>query len=294
MKDNIEQQEKRRRPILPQKIRRNLILILIGSAVAINQPLVLTQGEERVFYNNVTVNVTAAIAVAFAAVTIYRQKLDGLYGKTYLSLTIGLGLWLAAEITWTYFEIGLKIDTPFPSVADVFWLTGYGFFAYHLYGIYKFVGKNTVKQTAVLIVSITTAIALGYLVSLMIAVSEVSNGQEQKADEVVLTLVSISYPILDGVLLVPAILILWSIRYGKLVVTHWMLIALSMIFVAIADSGFGYMAVSNINSVQEVDWLWDILYNAGYLSIAFALVWYNRFFVFNEKKEQQKWQERNR
>jgi uncharacterized membrane protein YwzB len=294
LKDNIEQQEKRRRPILPQKIRRNLILILIGSAVAINQPLVLTQGEERVFYNNVTVNVTAAIAVAFAAVTIYRQKLDGLYGKTYLSLTIGLGLWLAAEITWTYFEIGLKIDTPFPSVADVFWLTGYGFFAYHLYGIYKFVGKNTVKQTAVLIVSITTAIALGYLVSLMIAVSEVSNGQEQKADEVILTLVSISYPILDGVLLVPAILILWSIRYGKLVVTHWMLIALSMIFVAIADSGFGYMAVSNINSVQEVDWLWDILYNAGYLSIAFALVWYNRFFVFNEKKEQQKWQERNR
>lgn len=193
-------------------------------------------------------------------------------------------MWLAAEITWTYFEIGLKIDTPFPSVADVFWLTGYGFFAYHLYGIYKFVGKNTVKQTAVLIVSITTAIALGYLVSLMIAVSEVSNGQEQKADEVVLTLVSISYPILDGVLLVPAILILWSIRYGKLVVTHWMLIALSMIFVAIADSGFGYMAVSNINSVQEVDWIWDILYNAGYLSIAFALVWYNRFFIFNKKK----------
>lgn len=86
-------------------------------------------------------------------------------------------------------------------------------------------------------------------------------------NEVVLTLVSISYPILDGVLLVPAILILWSIRYGKLVVTHWMLIALSMIFVAIADS-----------------WIWDILYNAGYLSIAFALVWYNRFFIFNKKK----------
>ena len=49
-------------------------------------------------------------------------------------------------MTWTYFEIGLKIDTPFPSVADIFWLTGYGFFAYHLYTIYKFVGKNTVRN----------------------------------------------------------------------------------------------------------------------------------------------------
>ncbi len=62
----------------------------------------------------------------------------------------------------------------------------------------------------------------------------------------------------------------------------------------IADSGFGYMAISNINSVQEADWIWDILYNTGYLSIAFALIWYNRFFVFDEKKEQKKWQERNR
>jgi hypothetical protein len=128
----------------------------------------------------------------------------------------------------------------------------------------------------------------------MIGVSEISQNQEQKADDILLMLVSISYPILDGVLLVPAILILWSIRNGKLVVTHWMLIALSMMSVAIADSGFGYVAVSNINSVQEVDWIWDILYNTGYLSIAFALIWYNRFFVFNEKKEQKKWQERNR
>ena len=132
------------------------------------------------------------------------------------------------------------------------------------------------------------------LVNLIIGVSEISYSQELKADEVILMLVSISYPILDGVLLVPAILILWSIRKGKLVVTHWMLIALSMILVAIADSGFGYIAVSNISSVQEADWIWDILYNAGYLSIAFALIWYNRFFIFDEKKEQKKWQERNR
>lgn len=87
----------------------------------------------------------------------------------------------------------------------------------------------------------------------MIGASELSHGQEQKADDMLLMLVSISYPILDRVLLVPAILILWSIRKGKLVITHWMLIALSMIFVGIADSGFGYMAISDKNLVQEAD-----------------------------------------
>jgi hypothetical protein len=141
----------------------------------------------------------------------------------------------------TYSSVGflVALDSP-PELKCQLPTSHDRFFAYHLHRIYKFVGKNTVRQPAVLIVSITTAIALGYLVNLMIGVSEISHSQEQKADDIMLMLVSISYPILDGVLLVPAILILWSIRNGKLAFTHWMLIALSMILVAIADSGFGY------------------------------------------------------
>lgn len=125
----------------------------------------------------------------------------------------------------------------------------------------------------------------------MIGASELSHGQEQKADDMLLMLVSISYPISDRVLLVPAILILWSIRKGKLVITHWMLIALSMIFVGIADSGFGYMAISNINLVHEADWIWDILYNTGYCSSMYGIT---AFSYLTKKKEQKKWQERNR
>jgi hypothetical protein len=63
LKDYVQQQRKQQSPILLHKVRRNLILILISSATAINLPLILTQGEDRVFYNNVTVNVTAAIVV---------------------------------------------------------------------------------------------------------------------------------------------------------------------------------------------------------------------------------------
>lgn len=288
------QQQKPPGLIRVHKVRRNLILALIGSIVVVNLPIILTQQEIRAFYNDITILVTASAALTIVGVTVYRQKFDGIYGRTYASLALGLGLWFTAELIWTYFEIGLQIETPFPSLADVFWLAGYGFFAYHLYRIYKFVGKNTVKPTAVFIVSITTAITLGYLVSLIFSASEISRNQDLSADTIILTFVSISYPVLDGILLAPAILILWSIRNGKLGATHWMLISLSMIFVAIADSGFGYSAVLDINSVQKEIWIWNILYNASYLSIAFALLWYNRFFIFNEKKEQKKWQERNR
>lgn len=290
MTDNLQQ--KHQQALALNRVRRNLILALIGSIVVVNSFIIFTQGEDRVFYSNWTINITAA--VVFAVITAYRQKLDGLYGKTYASLAVGLGLWFIAEIVWTYFKIGLHIDTPYPSLVDLFWLAGYGFFAYHLYIIYNFVSRETVKPAAAIIVSVATAIALGYLVNIIINVSEISYNQEQQSHDIILLLVSIAYPILDAVLLVPAIVILWSIRKGKLAARHWMYLSLSMLFFGVADSGFGYIAVLNIDIAQNGEWLWVMVYNAGYLSIAAALFWYNRFFVFDEKGEQKKWQERNR
>jgi TRAP-type C4-dicarboxylate transport system permease small subunit len=287
-------QQKHQKTQLFNKVQRNIIIALIGSIIVANSFIILTQGEERVFFSNWTINITAAVAFAFAVITVCRQKLDGLYGKTYASLAIGLGLWFIAEIIWTYFEIELQIDTPFPSLADVFWLIAYAFFAYPLYRIYNFMSKGTIKSTTVIIVSVAIAIALGYLVNLTINVSEISYSQKQQSEDIILLLISIAYPILDGVLLVPAVLVLWAVRTGQLSYTHWMLLSLSMLLFAVADSGFGYAAVSDINMIQNEGWIWDIFYNAGYLSIAAALFWHNRFFVFDEKREQKKWKKKNR
>ena len=41
-------------------------------------------------------------------------------------------------------SLGLRIETPFPSLADVFWLAGYAPLTYHLYRIYTTV---TMKVT---------------------------------------------------------------------------------------------------------------------------------------------------
>lgn len=47
-----------------------------------------------------------------------------------LSLTIALTLWTLAELTWIYYQLGLHIENPFPSIADSFWLAGYHFIIY--------------------------------------------------------------------------------------------------------------------------------------------------------------------
>lgn len=269
-----------------------VIITVVGCIILTNLLIIFTQEENRLFYSNWTINITAAVAFAFAIIAAYRQKAEEPYGKTYASLDTGLGLWLVAELIWTYFELGLQIDTPFPSLADVFWLVAYGFLAYPLYRIYKFMSKETVRSTAVIVVSIIIAIALGYLVNLTINVSEISYSQKQQSEDIVLLLVSIAYPILDAVLVVPAVLVLWAVRTEQPLYTHWMLLSLSMLFFVVADSGFGYAAVSDIDIIQKEGWVWDIFYNAGYISIAAALFWHNHFIV-DEKRKQNKAAEKN-
>ena len=290
---------------------RNLIILLIGSIIVTNSFIIFSNNDGRVFFIDITINITAAIALGLALITVYRQKTDGLYGKTYASLALGLALWFIAELVWAYFELALNIITPFPSIADAFWLAGYGFFAYHLYRIYNFIAsKQTIRPVVVIIVSVATAIIFGYIVGMTINIAESSDGQNKHQNHMILLLVSIAYPILDAVLIVPAILILWSVRAGQLASAHWTLLALALLFTAVADSGFGYFAVLNIdtaqevkwkweilynmNKVKEVEWIWDILYNATYLSIAAALCWHNYFFIFDERKVMKKWQKENR
>ena len=77
------------------------------------------------------------------------------------------------------------------------------------------------------------------------------------------TALSIAYPILDGILFVPAILVLWSLRRGDLAYAHWILMSLFIIFNGIGDIGFGYGAV--LGTVINQEWIWDFSFTLAIL-----------------------------
>jgi hypothetical protein len=116
-------------------------------------------------------------------------------------------------------------------------------------------------------------------------VSEISYSQQPKPEDIILLLVSIAYPILDGVLVVPAVLMLWAVHSEQPFYAYWILLASSMLFFVVADSGFGYAAVSDINIIQKEGWVWDMFYNAGYIALAAALFWHNQL-VYDEKRRE--------
>ena len=90
-------------------------------------------------------------------------------------------------------------------------------------------------------------------------------------------IINLAYPVLDAILLIPAIVILWSFRRSEPAYTHWVMISLFIVFVTVADIGFDYALAVDEDSASQQEWIWDMFYNAGYLSIAGALFWYNRY-----------------
>jgi hypothetical protein len=119
-------------------------------------------------------------------------------------------------------------------------------------------------------------------------VAAATSEQEYKALALAL---SIAYPALDGVLIVPCILVLLSLRHGRFTAPPWTLLSSAILLIAFADSGFAYYAAAGL---EDQIWVWDLLFNAGYIAIAATLFWHKKFFIFDNNKLKKMWQSENR
>ena len=250
--------------------RRYLIFSLIGLFIISSTIITSLNSEERSLFTNLPETIAAAFTLGLCLLMIYRRKIDGLHDKTHMLLTLGVGLWFVAEIIYSYYQLGLMITTPFPSLADPLFLAGYVFFGYYFYSILKLLRK-TIQRDIIILVSIAVAVSITYILNLSFGIGLLLADNEDMLG----TALSITYPILDSILFVPAILVLWSLRKGDLAHTNWILISLFIILNSIGDIGFGYGAV--LGTVGKEEWIWDIFFYAGYLTLASALFWQSRY-----------------
>jgi hypothetical protein len=268
------------------RLLRSLVYLI--AAVAISFALItLALYEDKhllLVFTDLSINAAAAASLALSIVIVYRQKLSGLHGKTYAAFAMGLGLWFAAELVQTYYEIGVDDEVPFPSIADAFWLIGYGPLGYHLFATYRFFNKSARPHSLVLVVA-TTAAIIGAFVPITILSSSLL------AENVLELFVNVMYPILDAVLIVPAIMMFSILRKGRLTSIPWVLLSASILIIAVADSAFGYLAATYPDS--EI-WGFSAFYLTGYLCMAGALYCHNRFFIFSKSRSIKIWQEQNR
>lgn len=251
-----------------------LLILLNILSISLILYFEFVHSENSLFYINWILNFFAGFAVFIGIYIYFKKILKGIEGKTYTSLTIGLLLFFLGEITWTYYQILLNIEIPFPSLADLFWILGYIFIGYHIYGTYKFWKHNKkIDNRHVIIISILICMLSSFMIY-----TTISESYSNIKNELISTSISITYVVLDSVLAIPAIAIVWSLRSGHPFFTHWLLISFFILFNSVADFGFGYTYIISVDveEAERFEWIWDILFNASYISIAIALLWYQK------------------
>lgn len=269
--------------------RRKMFFGLVGAAIVctaltFSPPL----NGDRSVYSNILAVVASGAAFAFSIQVIYRQKVRGLIPQLYTSLGLALGLWFTAEAIWAYYEIGLVIETPFPSLADAFWLAGYIPFFYFLIGILKnFLGLPKPMILPILFASSLGFVMLGNILWQLYQTADLSN-----QDGIISYIIGSAYPVADMLLLVPAVATFIQLRKGWLTFTPWAFIIIAIFVFIVADTGFAYSTLSD--GMADVVWVWNPLYNIGDIAIAISLLWHREFFTINEKKLMKEWQEKNR
>jgi hypothetical protein len=254
---------------------------LVASALIANSIIIFADSSSKHSFTLIGLDVTASIASSLGIIAIWRYKLKGHHGKSYLFLTLGLISWLCADIALTYYYFGLGIkEHPVASAADAFWFLGYGFFSAHLVMALRSMQTrfdNNKNRIVIVISSIASVSFLIYSVTRTLISFEFHG-----FGDTIALFVNITYPMLDLILIIPAILVLVNLRKDYQQSVPWFLTSLSLLVNAIADDGFANDVVSG-NSHNLL--FWDLFFITDYLIMASALFWYNRFHISDELKK---------
>jgi len=259
--------------------RKSLFLGLVLAIIISDSFIYFAEIKTKAFYSSWIISINASTAAALAIFVVYRHMQqrrhnpqDHHHSKSHVALAIGLSLWLCADLIWATYEIVLEIVPPVPSAADFVWLSAYGFLAYYLYATYIEFHKKFKFSSRILVTSIIgCGIFLTYIIALTSSLSVLSSPKG-----IAMFAVIIAYPIMDAVLMVPAIVILLNFRKEPLWFTPWICESLGLFLMAISDSWF---AVVVLISALEQFWLSATFFAAHYLVIAAGLLWYVKFLL---------------
>lgn len=92
------------------------------------------------------------------------------------------------------------------------------------------------------------------------------------AEEVMALALSVAYPIFDGLLLIPSMIILYESRGNKNEYFSWILMSIGMLLLGIGDTGFGYTALKDVQSLAD-EAIWDIIFSLSYIFIIGSLAY---------------------
>jgi hypothetical protein len=222
-----------------------------------------------------TLNITAATASILCIIVICKYGIHGLNGKSYLFLALGIISWFSADFTllYNYYAFGIE-EQRLVTSTDALWFAGYGFLALHLFIVIRSLHIK-IKAKLGIVVSVITVLFIGY--NLVNILSYDFNND----DDFIAIIITILYPILDFILIIPSSIMLITLRKDYEHNITWSLYSLSLLVNSIADDGY---VKDFVTGNFENLWFWKLFYITDFIIMSGALFWYNKFHIHIQRK----------
>lgn len=174
------------------------------------------------------------------------DKIKDISKKSLLFLVMSFISWFTAELTWNLYEHVLEID-PYPSIADFFYISAPIFMFVSLI-VFLQPLQNKIKKTHVIFASL---ISILILIPILNMTFEANSKVE--LFEIVIAMI---YPIVDAILLVPAIIaILFSVQERKN--SFLIMIVIGIVIFIVGDYLFLFLVIyDQYYDGNPVDILW--------------------------------------
>ncbi|OLE39782.1 MAG: hypothetical protein AUF74_01425 [Thaumarchaeota archaeon 13_1_20CM_2_38_5] len=251
------------------QLKKSLLLSVIAIGLLIVAATLF--GKETVkLVTDFTYIPVSGTLVVLSSILSMRFRRTGNHGKAWLFfLAISIS-WFIAETTWSALELAYH-ENPFPSIADIFYLAGYpfwfGFLFYYIKPVKNAVTKKMILGAAA--ISITMMIPSTYMAyDLDPKVSLLSN------------VIATSYPILDSIILIPALIGIVLFFRGEVNFT-WSLVCIGIVLQSMGDSGFQIATFTNTYYTGHPV---DILFLWSYIFLSFGV--YDHIRIFKKTKDQ--------
>lgn len=208
----------------------------------------------------------AAILGFYAANT---YKLENIHGKTMALLASGLAFFFAGELFFFMYQYVFH-KTPFPSIADVFYLLAYPLI---LLGLLNEVRVHKPKLTEFSKKAITLMSLVTVAIVAVVAYFGIYKAYDSDAT-LLANSIAISYGIADLIILVPTMYVLklaFDFKGGKLFYS-WMLVFFAMLFMLTGDVLFASY-VDQYSAGTSPYNLIDLLWVASYLLFAYSFLY---------------------
>lgn len=181
----------------------------------------------------------------------------------------GVTLWFLGEFSYTYYQIVLSTDAPYPGFGEIFYIAGYIPLILFTYRSFKTINRNGIikRNTIALVVSLASVLPVASTIQIF---SQEVNFQSQWPDIVISTITNYS----DTVLLTLSILILTKLPKSNPYIYHWILFTSFLILATITDLIYLTAAIVDEEFLSKTELVWEAMWAFAYLFILASLFWY--------------------